>query len=138
MTQEFTAQQLISAKGQVIRQNTNTILFDDSLQEVAQIQASLKAFAQLEAPAKALLLADLDEDTEKHQALGQTIASLAPELTIFHGKTIQHALAHNPKACYFPDKFSLHNWLMDRKFENTHVLILGGTSLNISTVLQFV
>lgn len=138
MTQEFINQQIISAKGQVISQNTNTILFDDSLQEAAQIEASLAAFAQLEVPAKALLLADLDNDEAKHRTLGQTIALLAPDLVIFHGKTIQHALVHNPKAYYFPDKFSLHNWLMDRKFENTHVLILGGALLTMNSVLQFV
>ncbi|OJJ22025.1 hypothetical protein BKI52_08270 [marine bacterium AO1-C] len=138
MHQQFIDTHIISAQGQVISQNTNTIIFDDSFDQVAQIEASLQAFNQEITGAKALLLADLSEDIEVHQQVGKVVADYAPELVIFHGKVIQQALVHNPKAYYFPDKFSLHNWLADRKFQNTHVLILGGKALKIETVLQFI
>ena len=138
MHQQFIDTHIISSKGQVIAQNTNTIIFDDSFTQAAQVEASLQAFAQEVTTPKALLLADLDDSAEVHQQVGKVVAAHAPTLVIFHGKVIQQALAHNPKAYYFPDKFSLHNWLADRKFQNTHVLILGGKALKIETVLQFI
>lgn len=138
MNQEFISKQIISDQGQVITQNTNTILFDDSFQQLAEVKASLQAFAQLDASSKVLLLADLDKDNDKHQKMGEVVKGLSPALVIFHGKAIQQALVHNSKAYYFPDKFSLHNWLADKKFQHNHLLILGGKTLNISTVLQFI
>jgi len=138
MHQQFIDTHIISTQGQVIAQNTNTIIFDGSFTQVAQVEASLQAFNQEVTGAKALLLADLDDRAETHQQVGKIVAESAPELVIFHGKTIQQALVHNPKAYYFPDKFSLHNWLVDRKFQNTHVLVLGGKALKIETVLQFI
>lgn len=138
MQQQFIDTRIISTQGRVLDQNSNTIIFDDSFDQIPQLEASLSAFAQEVTSAKALLLADLNDDAETHQQAGKIVANYAPELVIFHGKVIQQALAHNPKAYYFPDKFSLHNWLADRQFQNTHVLILGGKALKIETVLQFI
>lgn len=138
MNEKFIHQDIISAQGQVITQDTCTILFDDSFQELNQVQKSLEAFAKIEDKPKALLIADLDNNEEKHQQLGDIIAEYAPESVTFHGKTIVHALAKNPKVGYFPDKFSLHNWLSDRDFSNHYVLVLGGGALGMQSVIQFI
>lgn len=138
MSENFINQQIISAQGQVIVQGTHTILFDDSFQELTQVQKSLEAFAKITDESKALLIADLDNDEAKHQQLGDIIAQYAPQSVTFHGKTIVHALAKNPTVGYFPDKFSLHNWLSDRDFSGHYVLVLGGGTLGMQSVLQFI
>ena len=138
MRAQFISSHIISEQGQVIAQNANTIIFDDSFTTPEQVATSLQAFNEEITGQKALLLADLNEDAETHQQVGEIVAAHAPELVIFHGKSIQKALVSNPKAYYFPDKFSLHNWLADRKFQSTYLLILGGKALKIETVLQFI
>ncbi|WP_299459231.1 hypothetical protein [uncultured Microscilla sp.] len=138
MSVDFIKQRIISAQGQVITQDTYTILFDDSFQEVVQVKASLQAFANVQAKPKALLIADLSNDESTHKELGEIIAQYAPESVTFHGKTIVQALAQNPQAGYFPDKFSLHNWLSDRDFSDHYVLVLGGGELGMQSVIQFI
>jgi UDP-N-acetylmuramoyl-tripeptide--D-alanyl-D-alanine ligase len=51
---------------------------------------------------------------------------------------MQHAVGPNPRAYYFPDKFSLHNWLTDHPLTDTYVLIKGSRSMSLESVLPFI
>jgi len=42
-----------------------------------------------------------------------------------------------PNAFYFSDKFSLHNWLIDRQLTDSYVLIKGSRGVSLETIVQF-
>jgi len=48
---------------------------------------------------------------------------------------MQYALPALPKAYYFPDKFSLHNWVMDNPQNDTLILIKGSRGMALESVL---
>jgi len=50
---------------------------------------------------------------------------------------MQHALPALPQAYYIPDKFSLHNWIMDHPQADTHILIKGSRGMGLESVVQF-
>jgi UDP-N-acetylmuramoyl-tripeptide--D-alanyl-D-alanine ligase len=72
----------------------------------------------------------------EHLALGEQIAKHNFDIVILAGSLMQHALPALPKAYYFPDKFSLHNWVMDNPQENTYMLIKGSRGMALETVLN--
>jgi UDP-N-acetylmuramoyl-tripeptide--D-alanyl-D-alanine ligase len=49
---------------------------------------------------------------------------------------MQAAVAANPNAYYFIDKFSLNNWLQDNKFQNSHILIKGSRGMGLETIVE--
>ena len=79
-----------------------------------------------------------DETEAEHLALGQLVAQGGFDVVILAGKLMAHALPPLPKAYYFPDKFSLHNWIMDNPQQDTHILIKGSRGMGLETVVQFI
>jgi UDP-N-acetylmuramoyl-tripeptide--D-alanyl-D-alanine ligase len=74
----------------------------------------------------------------EHLALGQLVAQGSFEVVILAGKLMAHALPALPRAYYFPDKFSLHNWIMDNPRQHTHILIKGSRGMGLESVVQFI
>ena len=52
-------------------------------------------------------------------------------------KHYKFALGALPKAYYIPDKFSLHNWLMDHPMTDTHILVKGSRGMGLESVVPF-
>ncbi len=127
-------------RSEVIRQNGNTIILDAYNANPSSVKAALEAFARLEDPEKLLILGEMYElgefEEAEHRAMGELIAQLGIPNLVFFGEATRHALAANPKAYYFTDKFSLHNWLEDRKFRNMSVLVKGSRANALETVLK--
>jgi UDP-N-acetylmuramoyl-tripeptide--D-alanyl-D-alanine ligase len=73
----------------------------------------------------------------EHAALGWQVADAGFDLVILAGQDIKNALSALPKAFYFPDKFSLHNWLMDHPMQDTQILVKGSRGMSLETVLPF-
>ncbi len=48
------------------------------------------------------------------------------------------ALAKAPKGLYFPDPFSLRNWLEDSKLEDYLILIKGSRGMKLETLVDFI
>jgi UDP-N-acetylmuramoyl-tripeptide--D-alanyl-D-alanine ligase len=98
-----------------------------------------REFRQNRSAPKILILGDMfelgDAAEEEHLALGKQIADEKFDIVISSGKLMQHALPALPKAYYFPDKFSLHNWIMDNPQENTYFLVKGSRGMSLETVL---
>ena len=78
-----------------------------------------------------------DDAPAEHLALGELIAKSNFDVVILAGKLMQHALPALPNAYYFPDKFSLHNWLVDHPQQHTHVLIKGSRGMSLETVVPY-
>ena len=129
-------------RSQVISKGTNTILLDAYNANPSSMAAAIRQFAAAPAKRKAVILGDMyelgNESEAEHAALGKLIADSNFDLVILAGKDIHYALGYLPKAYYFPDKFSLHNWVMDNPMTDTHVLVKGSRGMSLESVVPFI
>ncbi|XWW47442.1 UDP-N-acetylmuramoyl-tripeptide--D-alanyl-D-alanine ligase [Fibrella sp. USSR17] len=134
-------------RSQVIVKGTNTILLDAYNANPSSMSAAIQQFGQQhsnDAPSlrKVVLLGDMyelgDESPAEHAALGTLVAKQKFDLVILAGKDMKYALPALPKAYYFPDKFSLHNWIADNPMTNTRILIKGSRGMGLESVVQFI
>jgi UDP-N-acetylmuramoyl-tripeptide--D-alanyl-D-alanine ligase len=129
-------------RSQIVKKGSNTVIMDAYNANPSSMAAAVANFAKLDAPKKMLILGDMFElgnaAEEEHLALGKLIAAEKFDIVILSGKLMQHALPALPKAYYFPDKFSLHNWVMDNPQENTYILIKGSRGMALETVLGMI
>jgi UDP-N-acetylmuramoyl-tripeptide--D-alanyl-D-alanine ligase len=127
-------------RSQIVKKGSNTVIMDAYNANPSSMAAAVANFAKLDAPRKMLVLGDMfelgDAAPEEHLALGKLIAAEKFDIVILSGQLMQNALPALPKAYYFPDKFSLHNWIMDNPQENTHILIKGSRGMALETVLS--
>lgn len=128
-------------RSQVFQKGSNTITLDAYNANPTSMKAAIENFIQSNAPRKMVVLGDMLElgsETEaEHLALGELVASGNFDLVVLSGKLIQHALPALPRAYYFPDKFSLHNWVMDNPQADTHILIKGSRGIGLESIVQF-
>lgn len=126
-------------RSQIVKKGTNTIIMDAYNANPSSMAAAIDNFAQLNASKKIVILGDMFELGEtapdEHLELGRKIAAKNFDLVILAGSLMQHALPALPKAYYFPDKFSLHNWVMDNPQQNAHFLIKGSRGMALESVL---
>ncbi|GAB3690773.1 UDP-N-acetylmuramoyl-tripeptide--D-alanyl-D-alanine ligase [Spirosoma flavus] len=129
-------------RSQVVSKGTNTVLLDAYNANPSSMAAAVRQFAAMSAKRKAVILGDMyelgPESQAEHAALGKLIAEGKFDLVILAGKDMKYALASLPKAYYFPDKFSLHNWLMDNPMTDTHVLVKGSRGMSLESVVPFI
>jgi len=128
-------------RSQIIRKGSNTILMDAYNANPSSMAAAIQNFAKMDAPNKVVILGDMyelgDESPAEHAALGELVAQGRFQLVVLAGKDMQYALPALPRAYYFPDKFSLHNWIMDHPFQDTAILIKGSRGMGLESVVQF-
>ncbi len=129
-------------RSQRIAKGTNTVLLDAYNANPSSMAAAIQQFAATPAKRKAVILGDMyelgSESEAEHAALGKLIAKSNFDLVILAGKDMHYALASLPKAYYFPDKFSLHNWVMDNPMTDTHILIKGSRGMSLESVVSFI
>ena len=129
-------------RSQVITKGTNTVLLDAYNANPSSMTVAIRQFAAMPVTRKMVILGDMyelgQESEAEHAALGQLIADSQFDVVILAGKDIRHALGSLPKAYYFPDKFSLHNWLMDNPMTDTSVLVKGSRGMSLETVVPFI
>ena len=127
-------------RSQLVKKGSNTVIMDAYNANPSSMKAAIENFARMEAPKKMLILGDMlelgDAAPEEHLNLGNLISEKNFDIVILAGNLMQHALPGLPKAYYFPDKFSLHNWVMDNPQENTFILIKGSRGMALETVLN--
>lgn len=127
-------------RSQIVKKGSNTIIMDAYNANPSSMAAAIENFARMDASRKVVILGDMfelgDESAAEHEALGKLISEQSFDIVILAGKHMQHALGALPQAYYFPDKFSLHNWVMDNPQENTHFLIKGSRGMALESVLN--
>jgi UDP-N-acetylmuramoyl-tripeptide--D-alanyl-D-alanine ligase len=128
-------------RSQIIQKGSNTILMDAYNANPSSMAAAIQNFMKQAAAHKVVILGDMyelgDESPAEHAALGELLAQGKFDTVILAGKDMRFALGVLPKAYYFPDKFSLHNWIMDNPFQNTAILIKGSRGMGLESVVQF-
>ncbi|KAA9354855.1 UDP-N-acetylmuramoyl-tripeptide--D-alanyl-D-alanine ligase [Larkinella humicola] len=128
-------------RSQFIRKGSNTILMDAYNANPSSMAAAIQHFMKQDAAHKVVILGDMyelgPESPAEHAALGELIAQGKFDTVILAGQDMRYALSALPKAYYFPDKFSLHNWIMDNPFQDTAILIKGSRGMGLESVVQF-
>ncbi len=128
-------------RSQIIQKGSNTIIMDAYNANPSSMAAAIENFGKLNAERKMVILGDMlelgEESPDEHLALGKLIAKQKFDVVILAGKLMQDALPALPQAYYFPDKFSLHNWIVDHPQQNTHVLIKGSRGMGLETVVPY-
>lgn len=128
-------------RSQIVQKGSNTIIMDAYNANPSSMAAAIENFGKLKAKRKVVILGDMlelgEESPQEHLALGKLIAQQKFDLVILAGKLMQDALPALPKAYYFPDKFSLHNWIVDHPQQDTHVLIKGSRGMGLETVVPY-
>ena len=131
----------VNNRSQVLVKGTNTILLDAYNANPSSMAAAIRQFAATPAHRKVVILGDMyelgNESQAEHAALGRLIADCHFDVVILAGQDMKYALDALPSAYYIPDKFSLHNWLMDHPMTNTHVLIKGSRGMSLESVVPF-
>ncbi len=129
-------------RSQLLHRGTNTLLLDAYNANPSSMELAVHNFGKVKHKPKMLILGDMYElgetSAEEHENLGKVVAQYDFEKIVFFGELIRPALAANPKAYYFSDKFSLHNWLQDQKLEATYVLIKGSRGVKLESVVDFI
>jgi UDP-N-acetylmuramoyl-tripeptide--D-alanyl-D-alanine ligase len=129
-------------RSQLIEQGQVRIILDAYNANPSSMEQAIQSFARLPQHPKMLILGDMLElgtySQQAHEELGRLVASFQFDKVVLYGKEIQAALRHLPAAYYFPDKFSLHNWLSDQHWHGYHILIKGSRGMQLESVLPFI
>jgi UDP-N-acetylmuramoyl-tripeptide--D-alanyl-D-alanine ligase len=130
-------------RSQIVEKGTNSFLMDAYNANPTSMEASVTNFGKLiSTKQKVVILGDMFELGEyskiEHEAIGKLVADQKFDTVVLFGENMKHALLHLPQAFYFTDKFSLHNWLIDKKFENTYFLVKGSRSVGLESILTVI
>lgn len=130
-------------RSQVIEKRSNLILLDAYNANPSSMEAALKAFDKLDKrKRKMVILGDMYELGEyskaEHEKVGELVNQMSLDKVCFTGKDTQYALSKAPKALYFPDPFSLRNWLQDSNLEDYQILIKGSRGMKLEGLLGFI
>ncbi len=128
-------------RSQVVTSGSNTILLDAYNANPSSMAAAIQQFTRQPAHRKMVILGDMyelgPESEAEHAALGKLVADGHFDVVILAGQDMKWALGALPNAYYFPDKFSLHNWLVDHPQTDTYILVKGSRGMKLETVVPF-
>lgn len=147
--EEATATEAIGAyipsnmRSQLIEKRSNLILLDAYNANPSSMEEAIKAFGKMTGRKhKMIILGDMFElgqtEVEEHQKIGALSSQLDIDKICFTGKLMQHALTYAPRGLYFPDPFSLRNWLQDSRLEDYLVLIKGSRGMKLEGLVDFI
>jgi UDP-N-acetylmuramoyl-tripeptide--D-alanyl-D-alanine ligase len=128
-------------RSQLIKKETNTIILDAYNANPSSMKEAIENLDGMSFNNKMVILGQMNEmgaySQQEHENLGKLLASKNIQTVVLYGEEMQYALPHLPKAYYFTDKFSLHNWLQDTKPTAQLILIKGSRGAKMETVLEF-
>lgn len=130
-------------RSQIVEKRGNAIYLDAYNANPSSMEAAVRNFSNLETPkGKVVFLGDMFELGEfseiEHQNLGKLVKEGNFETVVLFGEQMKYALKNLPQAYYFTDKFSIHNWILDKKFEDKAILIKGSRGVKLETLLNFI
>lgn len=128
-------------RSQILHKNGNIVVLDAYNANPSSMKEAIENFAQIPtSQPKGVILGEMNElgsySYSEHQKLGKLLADKNFDLVILYGSKMQPALEFLPKAYFFADKFSLYNWLKDRKLQDYLLLIKGSRGTQMETVVE--
>lgn len=128
-------------RSQLIEKESNIIILDAYNANPSSMQEAIENFAAIPRSKKVVILGQMNElgaySRQEHQNLGKILAQYNFDKIILYGEEMQAALPFLPKAYFFTDKFSLHNWLADSSITNSIILVKGSRGVKMESVLEF-
>ena len=130
-------------RSQVLEKRSNLILLDAYNANPSSMAAALQTFGTMKQRKKSMVvLGDMlelgDQAEKEHAQIGEILAHLQIDKVCLTGNLIQAALKNIPNALYFPDPFSLRNWLQDSKLEDYQILIKGSRGMKLEGLVDFI
>jgi UDP-N-acetylmuramoyl-tripeptide--D-alanyl-D-alanine ligase len=130
-------------RSQLVEKRSNLIILDAYNANPSSMEVAIRTFGQMTGRKyKMLILGDMFELGEhaeaEHRKLGELVSEYQIDKVCFTGKLIVSALEKAPKALYFPDPFSLRNWLTDSKLEDYLILIKGSRGMKLEGLVDFI
>ncbi|UCS95760.1 UDP-N-acetylmuramoyl-tripeptide--D-alanyl-D-alanine ligase [Echinicola marina] len=130
-------------RSQLIEKRSNLIVLDAYNANPSSMEQAIRTFGKMSGKShKMVILGDMYElgesAAEEHQKLGDWVSEYDIEKVCFTGELVQHALTKAPRALYFPDPFSLRNWLADSQLEDHLILIKGSRGMRLEGLVDFI
>ena len=130
-------------RSQLVEKRSNLIILDAYNANPSSMEVAIRTFGQMTGKKhKMIILGDMfelgDHALEEHRKLGEIVSEYPIDKVCFTGKLIASALEKAPKALYFPDAFSLRNWLEDSKLEDYLILIKGSRGMKLEGLVDFI
>lgn len=129
-------------RSQLVEKRSNTIILDAYNANPSSMEVAIRTFGQMTGKRKMIILGDMfelgDHAEAEHRRIGEIVSEYPMDKVCFTGKLMVSALEKAPKALYFPDPFSLRNWLEDSKLENYLILIKGSRGMKLETLVDFI
>jgi UDP-N-acetylmuramoyl-tripeptide--D-alanyl-D-alanine ligase len=137
------AYQPANMRSQVLDKRSNRIILDAYNANPSSMEVAIRAFGEMSGKKhKMVILGDMFElgatEIEEHQRIGELVSEYDFDKVCFTGNLIQHALKTAPRALYFPDPFSLRNWLEDSRLEDHLILIKGSRGMKLEGLVDFI
>lgn len=130
-------------RSQIMEKRSNWIFLDAYNANPSSMEEALNAFGKLNKRRyKMVILGDMLElgshTREEHEKLGELLQKMRLDKVCLTGELMQHALPKVTNALYFPDPFSLRNWLQDSSLEDYQILIKGSRGMKLETLMDFI
>jgi UDP-N-acetylmuramoyl-tripeptide--D-alanyl-D-alanine ligase len=128
-------------RSQVMEIGTNTIILDAYNANPTSMQVALESFGDMKGKSKVLILGDMfelgDISEEEHANLGSLTQKGSFDEVIFCGEMMAFAHKSNPGSNYFPDKFSLEQYIGKTSFKDTLILIKGSRGMGLESLINY-
>ena len=130
-------------RSQLVEKRSNLIILDAYNANPTSMEGAIKTFGKMTGRKhKMVILGDMYELGEyseaEHEKLGEWVSQYPIDKVCFTGTMVAAALKKAPNALYFPDPFSLRNWLQDSKFEDYLILIKGSRGMKLEGLVDFI
>lgn len=129
-------------RSQLVEKGSNELFMDAYNANPSSMSASIQNFANYQTNKKKMvILGDMfelgDATQTEHESLGKLVNESKFDTVVLFGEHMKYALKFLPFAYYFNEKYSLHMWLNDNKFQETAVLIKGSRGVKLETTVDF-
>jgi len=130
-------------RSQLVEKRSNLIILDAYNANPSSMEVAIRTFGQMTGRKhKMIILGDMfelgDHAEVEHRRLGEIVNEYSFDKVCFTGNLTVSALEVAPKSLYFPDPFSLRNWLEDSQFEDYLILIKGSRGMKLEGLVDFI
>lgn len=130
-------------RSQLIEKRSNLIILDAYNANPSSMEGAIRTFGEMTGKKhKMIILGDMfelgDHAEAEHARLGEIVSEYQIDKVCFTGKLTAAALPKAPQSLYFPDPFSLRNWLEDSKLEDYLILIKGSRGMKLESLVDFI
>ena len=124
---------------QILQRGSNTILQDAYNANPTSMASAIRAFHNMEAKKRVLILGDMLElgadSAPEHRAIIELAQSLVFDDILLVGKAFE-PVAREQQLPHFPDVEALKVWFQSADITDTHILIKGSRGIKLERVLE--